>query len=139
MPELNQNIEYLLESTPPVCSGYDFHWPAGKVPYFVAPDGKIITCKMKGKVPVISSEESVASPASIDTSQKPAGAQVFNAGSVKVELTGGACPGRVFGFPVDSRPRGPAEEGESERVVHSDPELEEAINSALPIALKPTI
>ena len=91
---------------------------------------------MKGKVPVISSEESVASPASIDTSQKPAGAQVFNAGSVKVELTGGACPGRVFGFPVDSRPRGPAEEGESERVVHSDPELEEAINSALPIALK---
>ena len=37
-------------------------------------------------MPVISSEESVASPASIDTSQKSAGAQVFNAGSVKVEL-----------------------------------------------------
>ena len=39
--------------------GYDFHWYAGKPPYFVTPDGKKLKCKMKGRVPVIG-EGSVA-------------------------------------------------------------------------------
>ena len=71
IPELSLPVEcYLLESTPPVCSvgrrcmdeGYDFHWHAGKVPFFVTPDGRKLKCKLKGRVPVIA-EGSVATPA----------------------------------------------------------------------------
>ena len=65
---------------------YDFHWPRGQAPYFITPEGKRIQCKLKGRVPVISSEDTVASPASLDSSKRSAGAQVFNAESVKVEL-----------------------------------------------------
>ena len=95
LPELKLPVEcYLLESTPPVCSvgrrcldeDYDFHWPRGQAPYFITPEGKRIQCKLKGRVPVISSEDTVASPASLDSSKRSAGAQVFNAESVKVEL-----------------------------------------------------
>ena len=42
--------------------GYDFHWHAGKVPFFVTPDGRKLKCKLKGRVPVIA-EGSVATPA----------------------------------------------------------------------------
>ena len=71
IPELSLPVEcYPLESTPPVCSvgrrcmdeGYDFHWHAGKVPFFVTPDGRKLKCKLKGRVPVIA-EGSVATPA----------------------------------------------------------------------------
>ena len=95
LPELGQSVEcYLLESTPPVCSvgrrcldeDYEFHWPRRKAPYFITPEGKKIQCKLKGRVPIISNEETVASPASLDTSGRSAGTQVFNAGSAKVEL-----------------------------------------------------
>ena len=50
IPELGQNIEcYVLENTPPVCSvgrrcmdeDYDFHWYAGKPPYFITPEAKM--------------------------------------------------------------------------------------------------
>ena len=95
LPELGQSVEcYLLESTPPVCSvgrrcldeDYEFHWPRRKAPYFITPEGKKIQCKLKGRVPIISNEETVASPASLDTSGRSAGTQVFNAGFAKVEL-----------------------------------------------------
>ena len=93
LPELGQSVEcYLLESTPPVCSvgrrcldeDHDFHWPCRKAPYFITPDGKKIQCKLKGRVPIISNEETAASPASLDTSGRSAGTQVFNAGLAKV-------------------------------------------------------
>ena len=95
LPELGQSVEcYLLESTPPVCSvgrrcldeDYEFHWPRRKAPYFITPEGKKIQCKLKGRVPIISNEETVASPARLDTSGRSAGTQVFNAGFAKVEL-----------------------------------------------------
>ena len=84
IPELGQSLEcYVLENTPPVCSvgrrcmdeGFDFHWYAGKPPYFVTPDGKKLRCKMKGRVPVIG-EGSVAMPAAENA--KVAGNQVFS-------------------------------------------------------------
>ena len=84
IPELGQNIEcYVLENTPSVCSvgrrcmdeGFDFHWYAGKPPYFITPDGKKLKCKMKGRVPVIG-EGSVAVPAAENA--KVAGNQVFS-------------------------------------------------------------
>ena len=65
---------------------YEFHWPRRKAPYFITPEGKKIQCKLKGRVPIISNEETVASPASLDTSGRSAGTQVFNAGFAKVEL-----------------------------------------------------
>ena len=34
--------------------GFDFHWYAGKAPYFVTPDGKKLYCKLRGRVPAIS-------------------------------------------------------------------------------------
>ena len=84
IPELGQSLEcYVLENTPPVCSvgrrcmdeGFDFHWYAGKPPYFITPDGKKLRCKMKGRVPVIG-EGSVAVPAAENA--KVAGNQVFS-------------------------------------------------------------
>ena len=57
VPEIISTLEcYVLESTPPVCSvgrrymdeGFDFHWYAGKAPYFVTPDGKKLYCKLRG-------------------------------------------------------------------------------------------
>ena len=84
IPELGQSLEcYVLENTPPVCSvgrrcmddGFDFHWYAGKPPYFVISDGKKLRCKMKGRVPVIG-EGSVAMPAAENA--KVAGNQVFS-------------------------------------------------------------
>ena len=71
VPELGSTLEcYVLESTPPVCSvgrrcmdeGFDFHWYAGKSPYFVTPEGKKLYCKLRGRVPVIG-ENAIASPA----------------------------------------------------------------------------
>ena len=71
VPELGSTLEcYVLESTPPVCSvgrrcmdeGFDFHWYAGKNPYFVTPEGQKLYCKLRGRVPVIG-ENSIASPA----------------------------------------------------------------------------
>ena len=55
--------------------GFDFHWYAGKPPYFITPDGKKLRCKMKGRVPVIG-EGSVAVPAAENA--KVAGNQVFS-------------------------------------------------------------
>ena len=71
VPEINSTLEcYVLESTPPVCSvgrrcmdeGFDFHWYAGKAPYFVTPEGKKLYCKLRGRVPVIG-DGSIATPA----------------------------------------------------------------------------
>ena len=42
--------------------GFDFHWYAGKAPYFVAPDGKELYCKLRRRVPVIG-DGSIAAPA----------------------------------------------------------------------------
>ena len=42
--------------------GFDFHWYAGKAPYFVAPEGKKLYCKLRGRVPVIG-DGSIATPA----------------------------------------------------------------------------
>ena len=70
VPEISSTPDsYVLESTPPVCSvgrrcmdeGFDFHWYAGKAPYFVTPDGKKLYCKLRGRVPVIS-DGSIATP-----------------------------------------------------------------------------
>ena len=71
VPEIKSILEcYVLESTPPVCSvgrrcmdeGFDFHWYAGKAPYFVTPEGKKLYCKLRGRVPVIG-DGSIATPA----------------------------------------------------------------------------
>ena len=87
IPELGKDLEfYLLESTPPVCSvgrrcmeeGFDFHWPAGQVPYFITPEGRKLRCRMKGRVPVIGDLDAWASPASEQSGTKEAGHQVLS-------------------------------------------------------------
>ena len=40
--------------------GFDFHWYAGKPPYFITPDGKKLKCKMKGRVPKVAGIKSSA-------------------------------------------------------------------------------
>ncbi|CAE7392928.1 unnamed protein product [Symbiodinium natans] len=61
-PEFGKELEfYVLASTPPVCSvgrrcmedGYEFHWYPKKPPYFVAPNGQRLRCRMRGMVPVL--------------------------------------------------------------------------------------
>ena len=42
--------------------GFDFHWYAGKAPYFVTPEGRKLYCKLRGRVPVIG-DGSIATPA----------------------------------------------------------------------------
>ena len=61
-PEFGKELEfYVLNSTPPVCSvgrrcmedGYEFHWYPKRPPYFVAPNGQRLRCRMRGMVPVL--------------------------------------------------------------------------------------
>ena len=60
--ELNEEIDaYVLDSTPAVISvgkrcmhmGYSFHWPAGKNPYLICPDGMIVELDVHGDIPYL--------------------------------------------------------------------------------------
>ena len=62
LDELGEDIEpYVLPSTPAVLpigrrcldQGYDFRWPAGKMPYFISPAGKIIELVVVDYVPYL--------------------------------------------------------------------------------------
>ena len=44
--------------------GFDFHWYAGKSPYFVTPDGKKLYRNLRGRVPVIGENALAASESS---------------------------------------------------------------------------
>ena len=60
--ELNEEIDaYVLDSTPAVISvgkrcmnmGYSFHWPSGKNPYLICPDGIIVELDVHGDIPYL--------------------------------------------------------------------------------------
>ena len=57
--------------------GFDFHWHAGKAPYFITPDGRKLRCRVKGRAPVIGDLDAWASAAPDDVGTKAAGHQVL--------------------------------------------------------------
>ena len=69
--ELNEEIDaYVLDSTPAVLSvgkrcmsmGYSFHWPSGKPPFFVCPDGMIVEFDVHGDIPYLRSGSRKSAP-----------------------------------------------------------------------------
>ena len=61
----------VLENTPNVLSvglrcmdyGYAFHWPSGRFPYWVTPEGKHVPCRVENNVPFLNGVRHRASPA----------------------------------------------------------------------------
>ena len=71
--ELNEEIDaYVLDSTPAVLSvgkrcmklGYAFHWPSGKNPFFICPDGMIVEFDVHGDIPYLRSGSRKSAPKS---------------------------------------------------------------------------
>ena len=69
--EFNEEIDaYVLDSTPAVISvgkrcmsmGYSFHWPSGKHPFFVCPDGMIVEFDVHGDIPYLRSGSRKSAP-----------------------------------------------------------------------------
>ncbi len=62
LDELNEDIEpFVMASTPAVLSigrrcmdfGYEFRWPAGKLPYFITPSGVKVTLIVDDYIPYL--------------------------------------------------------------------------------------
>ena len=90
-PEFGKELEfYVLASTPPVCSvgrrcmedGYEFHWYPKKPPYFVAPNGQRLRCRMRGMVPVLGGG-AMAAPSTNEEASESLGRPILSEGFQK--------------------------------------------------------
>ena len=71
IPELNESIRAnVLADTPSVISigrrcmkmGYSFHWPEGRRPFMIRPDGKKISFRVRGNIPYLFGGDSLCFP-----------------------------------------------------------------------------
>ena len=103
--ELDEEIEpFVMASTPAVLSigrrcidfGYEFRWPAGKLPYFITPSGVKVTLIVEDYVPYLRTGLASRTHHAVATLKKgmDAGAQNINTNDGTNQLPN-AVPGRV--------------------------------------------
>jgi hypothetical protein len=110
--ELDEEIEpYVMASTPAVLSvgrrcldfGYEFRWPAGKLPYFITPAGVKVTLIVEDYIPYLRTDRATRKTTALASLGATANAKIEAATAleIKVKAEADAAAGSVKDEPQD--------------------------------------